>query len=103
MVQFKKMPIFQLEGGKDIKFSASLTSRGQAIVCTFSCDQIVGTTVTAEFKPEIKPNYKFPAKKQVAVEQTTIGQALAKQGMKSPIVLSSESMEDEYGSVDCMF
>lgn len=100
MVQFKKMPIFQLEGGKDIRFSASLTSRGQAIVCTFSCDQIVGTTVTAEFKPEIKRSYKFPPKQQVAVEKTAIGQALSKQGA---IVLTSESTEDEYGSVDCMF
>ncbi|TGZ77334.1 putative DEAD/DEAH box DNA helicase [Ascodesmis nigricans] len=42
LVSFNKLPVHQLEGGKEIKFSATLTEHGQALSCFLSCEQIGG-------------------------------------------------------------
>ncbi|KAF8467614.1 Sec63 Brl domain-containing protein [Kalaharituber pfeilii] len=59
LLDFRRIPAFKLEGGKDIIFTAEVSNPDQKIICYISCESIVGTLKSFELKPDVDPSL-FP-------------------------------------------
>ncbi|KAL7272695.1 ATP-dependent DNA helicase MER3 [Rhizina undulata] len=62
LLEFRRLPIFHLEGGKDIKFMAELESADQTVICYMACEDIVGTVKIHELIPEVDTSLYPPPK-----------------------------------------
>lgn len=79
VLHFARISARQLNKGKDLLFSANLTSATQTVRALLMCDNLAGTQRTVTLKPEI-PAFMFPVPVSKAVEanakrQTVIDQA----------------------------
>lgn len=82
VLHFARTSARQLNKGKDVLFSANLTSATQAVRASLMCDDIAGTQRTVTLKPEI-PAFMFPAPAPKAVEANPKQQNLRDQVPKT--------------------
>ncbi|KAI5841329.1 Sec63 Brl domain-containing protein [Morchella snyderi] len=54
LIDFRRIPIGKLEGGKDIQFMVELEHKEQTVICYLMCEDIVGTLKLHELKPNVE-------------------------------------------------
>ncbi|KAH0612070.1 uncharacterized protein H6S33_010122 [Morchella sextelata] len=54
LIDFRRIPIGKLEGGKDIQFMVELEHKEQTVICYLVCEDIVGTLKFHELKPDVE-------------------------------------------------
>ncbi|CAZ81545.1 unnamed protein product [Tuber melanosporum] len=94
LVDFRRIPVPKLDGGKTIQFKVDLETPEQGVLCHIVCEDIVGTIKTHVLKPVVNIRL-FPRNAVISPPKNPHGHAI-----DSSAVIEHPGGEEEYGDAE---